>query len=115
MLPHAMLTVRNSTGEAIAIPVINFPILPVGSDIFLYLLNNICFEGATLEWYAIDNQYGVQINVDIAIDESPDSREIQDKDWNELAKLCVEDPNKNYIWIYPHTIDYGIKFPMSPK
>jgi hypothetical protein len=115
MLPHAMLTVRNTAGEAVAIPVINFPILPEGSAVYLYLTDKVFFEGAALKEYSVDNKYGAQIDVDIAVGESPDSAELQDKDWNELAKLCVKDPNNNYPWIYPHTVDYGIKFPMPSK
>jgi len=112
MLPHAMLIITTSAGM-IYIPVINFPVLPKGSIIDLYVTDEVAIEGVSLETYIASNTRGVEIELDGTKAESSQGGS-PDDDWNKLRMLCITDPNDRHRRIYPHVLDYGIKFPLPP-
>ncbi len=115
MLPHAILALRNPNGggEAVAIPVTNFPVLPIGSGIYLYLTNEVLFENYIIQSYDVDNKVGVVCDIVPRFDgETFD--EFNEREWKKLEALGVKDTLSHFHLVYPQVIDFGIRFPLPP-
>ena len=113
MYASAILGLYNSHSEYIAIPVKNFPALPVGSEVELDLGEEIWFENGRIEEYTVDNKNGLMIKLAFPNLDNDDTF-LDDERWNAIAKHCVEDGKTLVDFVYPHIIDYGAQF-FSPE
>ncbi len=111
MLGNAILRLSTANGnKVIAIPVINFPILPIGTLVTAYLSAEIFFEDAVIQEYRLDTRYGVIVSLNLAPGlEITVGNEI----WKDISNICVEDPEKQFDLIYPKTIDFGATYPAT--
>ncbi len=111
MLHHAMLAIENSnTGEWLAIPVIDFPVIPVGAEISIWLNDDRCFDFGKILRYSTGNKYGVQVDIELlAACKEPPSDEQKDAAWTKIMDLCVTDRHL-FDYVYPKTLDYGCKY-----
>lgn len=105
MVRTAVLCIENEIGEWIAIPVTNFPLVPVGTSIQLYIADDVFFESAVVSDYELNNRNGLQINIDLG-EELPDVLA-------GLQNLCVKDKNGDSDYYYPKVIDFGVQYPAS--
>jgi hypothetical protein len=111
MLPHAMIVVSNSNGRGVGIRAINVPILPIGSNLDIYLRNEAIIENGRIEEYGFSSRHGVIIRVEMRDDMSD---EMLDKMWNAIAEVSVKDPENYFNYIYPDPVDFSVKFPLPP-
>ncbi len=105
----AVLCLSNTDMEYIIIPVINFPILPIGSHVDVYLNDvELALEDLIIEEYRASNHHGTQINVAFK-DSHADDEAVERGDvlWKKLSKLCEDDKSLLGNWVYPHVIDFG--------
>lgn len=111
-LTHAVLILNNSEGEGICIPVLNFPLLPIGSRITIHLKEKTIIEEAKIVEYQATNKYGpiVKISIREAREEVERSREI-DKIWDSVAALCQPDMGMLCELLYPDPIDFSTQYP----
>jgi hypothetical protein len=107
MLINAVLCVSNSDGTDFAISVVNFPVLPIGSEIDIYLSEDAWIENATIAEYRISNKRGVEISVNLC---SRLGDESVNRQWEQVAVECVKDTSNLCELVYPVEIDFGVKF-----
>jgi hypothetical protein len=113
MLQHAVLIIADSENKSIGIPVTNFPVLPIGSQVDVYISDDVWFETGIITAYRANNKYGTEINIDLRglYPEDVDD-ETLDRMWNSIAKVCVLETENIYELIYPRAIDFEIEFPL---
>ena len=112
MLARAILCIPSSQDQFIGIPVANFPALPVGSAVYIYITDDVYFEDARIEEYEASNRYGTQVKLSIHSEEMLSSApgEILDEMWNRLALLCQKDVNMLCDFIYPEVLNFGVPY-----
>ncbi|MDB5238147.1 MAG: hypothetical protein JWM46_417 [Candidatus Kaiserbacteria bacterium] len=110
MINHALLLIPNSATEFLAIPVTNFPILPVGSDVSIYLTETVFLEDARIVEYSVSSTRGVEIELNMRSRNSNWTDYDIDKRWKAIAAVCVEDRGHLVDLIYPAVIDFNVKY-----
>jgi hypothetical protein len=113
MLSHAILRFSNSQEQYIAVLVTNFPVLPIGSNVYIYFTKEVRLEGATITGYSADNKTGTQIDINLGGNAGL-SDELIDEIWQKVAVECVEDTGNLCNLIYPIPIDFSVKYPLPP-
>jgi len=97
------------------IPAVNFPVLPVNSDVEIVIpgiINEGEFHDFIISCYAASNLHGnsVYINWNLF---GQDGRERELKIWGKLIQHAHEfDEN---VWYLIHTIDFNMKKKLSPR
>lgn len=106
MVDKATLTLCSAnTGEYIGIPVINFPVLPVGSLVHLFISEDLCFESFRIDNYLANSKAGIQIELVPAKEED---KKYFNEFWDDLSKLCTVPKGSDWCDLYyPHVIDFG--------
>ena len=113
LLPHAVLILGNSTGQFIAIPVANFPLLPIGSNVSVYISEKVWFEGVPITKYTTTNRLGTEIDVDLRGPHGDlTNDEALDSLWARIAEVCIRDLTEHVDWLFPHVIAFDIKYPV---
>lgn len=107
MIPHAVLCLVNGNGQYFAVPVTNFPIVPIGSEVSFWINERVFFEVVMIERYVVDSRYGVQIDLEY------DNEGRHDRAFGELQKLCIKDKNGSCEFVYPGNVDFGAKYPSA--
>lgn len=105
----AVLCLSNTDDDYIIIPVINFPLLPIGSFVDVYLDDaELALEDLVIEDYRASNNHGTQINVAFK-DSYADDEAVERGDaiWEKLVKLCEHDKSNLGNWVYLKVIDFG--------
>lgn len=107
ILPHAILSIPDSQGNTLVVPVSNFPVLPEKSQVYLYFGKKDAPDGAWIEGHEIDHYY-----VDNTIGVVIRMETLNETTWKAIARLCVPETTNFADLIYPNVIDFGTRFPM---
>jgi hypothetical protein len=117
MLPNAALIITNSEDESVVIRVMNFPVLPTGSPVYVYLTADLYFESLSIDGYIAHNGQGTLVLLRGArVKEASDADESSsiDQMWAAVAAKCVRDSSQYADFLYPHSIDFGGLYPSRP-
>lgn len=109
-----VLTGENSEAN-ISVHVVNFPILPIGSEVDIYFADagtNIGgdMEGLFIVSYRASSNHGTVIDVvPHPLDEEPSETTLESfwSCWEVLKKECIEDPSNLSEYLYPKVIDFS--------
>jgi len=105
ILPNAVLVIESPeySDLHIAVPVTNFPVLPVGSKIYLYFDDKAHIESGEITAYSANSKRGTEIDIEI----DAENLERAAKIWSSIAKICVRDTNGLCTYLYPRSIDFN--------
>ena len=110
MLSHATLIFDHLTDQrSLAIPVINFVVLPVGSEIAIHLNGRAFLETGRITDYCAHSEHGILIGI-----EDGGATGFSDRTWEEIAELCVPDKENFCSLIYPVVVDFGRRYLAAP-